>query len=79
VVWVKLGQFRNGDFFRHMRFYRRHNDQWVWVLPELEFWAGPQAEVAIGDASPIGPVSILHPIVDAPVIGAVFDRLRAPI
>jgi hypothetical protein len=30
--------------------------------------------VSTGDASPIGPVTILHPIEDAPVIGAVFDR-----
>jgi hypothetical protein len=74
VAWVKLGQFRNGDFFRHMRFYRWHDDRWVWTLPELEFWTGSLAEVATGDASPIGPVSILHTIEDAPVVGAVLDR-----
>jgi hypothetical protein len=74
VAWVKLGQFRNGDFFRHMRFYQWRDDRWVWTLPELGFWTGSQAEVATGDASPIGPVSVLHPIVDAPVVGAVFDR-----
>jgi hypothetical protein len=74
VTWVKLGQFRNGDFFRHMRFYRRHDDHWVWDLPALEFWDGAQAEISTSDASPIGPVSILHPIVDAPVVGSVFDR-----
>ncbi|NTU65665.1 MAG: hypothetical protein HGB05_20260, partial [Chloroflexi bacterium] len=74
VTWVKLGQFRHGDFYRHTRFYRLENDRWVWTLPDRSFWSGATAEVSTGDAGAIGPVTILHPIEDAPVVGAVFDR-----
>lgn len=74
VTWVKLGQFRHGDFYRHTRFYRLENDRWVWTLPDRSFWGGATAAVMTGDASAIGPLTIDHPIEDAPVIGAVFDR-----
>ena len=74
IAWAKLGQFRSGDFFRHTRFYRLTADRWEWVLPERSFWSGATAEVSTGAAGAIGPVTILHPIEDAPVIGAVFDR-----
>ncbi len=74
VAWADVGQVRNGDFFRNTRFYRWQNDQWQWVLPDWSFWKGPTATVTTGRADPIGPVTIEHPIEDAPVIGAVFDR-----
>ena len=74
VAWVKLGQFRNGDFFRHMRFYRWHDNQWVWTLPDPAFWQGSTASVVTGDAGTIGPIVVGHPIEDAPVIDAVFGR-----
>ena len=74
VAWVKLGQFRNGDFFRHMRFYRWHDNQWVWTLPDPAFWQGSTASVVTGDAGIIGPIVVGHPIEDAPVIDAVFGR-----
>ena len=74
VVWVKLGQFRHGDFYRHTRFYRLENDRWIWTLPDASFWSGATATLTTGDAGTIGPITINHPIEDAPVIGAVFDR-----
>ncbi len=74
VAWVNLGQFRDGDFFRQTRFYRLENDHWIWTLPDLAFWSGKSAEVSTGDAAAIGPVTIVHPLEDAPVIGAVFER-----
>lgn len=74
ITWVKLGQFRHGDFYRHTRFYRLENDRWIWTLPDLAFWSGETAVVMTGDAGVIGPITIVHPIEDAPVIGAVFDR-----
>jgi len=74
IAWAKLGQFRHGDFYRHTRFYRLQDNQWIWTLPDRSFWSGEIAEVSTGDAGPIGPVTISHPIEDAPVIGAVFDR-----
>jgi hypothetical protein len=74
VVWAKLGQFRHGDFYRHTRFYRLENDRWVWTLPDRSFWSGAIAEVATGTAGTIGPITIQHPIEDAPAIGAVFER-----
>jgi hypothetical protein len=74
IRWVKLGQFRHGDFYRQTRFYHLENDRWIWTLPDLAFWSGTTAEVASGEADPIGPITIQHPIEEAPVIGAVFDR-----
>ena len=74
IAWAKLGQFRNFDFFRHIRFYRLAADRWKWALPQRSFWSGAAAEVSTGEAGTIGPVTILHPIEDAPVIGAVFER-----
>lgn len=74
VVWAKVGQFRNNDFFRHTRFYRRQGDRWVWTLPDHSFWKGATAAVMSGDAGEIGPITIGHPIEDAPMIGAVFGR-----
>ena len=74
VMWVKLGQFRHGDFYRHTRFYRLENDRWIWTLPDVSFWSGATATLTTGDAGLIGPITINHPIEDAPVIGAVFDR-----
>ena len=74
VTWVKLGQFRHGDFYRHTRFYRLENDRWVWTLPDRSFWGGATAAVMTGDASAIGPITIGHPIEDEPVISPVFDR-----
>jgi hypothetical protein len=38
------------------------------------FWGGAPAAVMTGDAGTIGPITIGHPIEDAPVIGPVFDR-----
>jgi hypothetical protein len=74
VVWAKLGQFRQGDFYRHTRFYRQQDDDWIWTLPDWSFWQGATAAVMTGDAGTIGPITIGHPIEEAPVIGAVFDR-----
>jgi hypothetical protein len=74
VVWAALGQFRNEDFFRHTRFYRRQDGRWVWTLPDWSFWKGATAAVMSGDASPIGPITMGHPMEDATVIGGVFDR-----
>jgi len=74
IMWVKLGQFRHGDFYRQTRFYRLEDARWIWTLPDASFWSGATAEVSTGGADPIGPVSILHPIEDAPVVGAVLDR-----
>ncbi len=74
VVWAEVGQFRNNDFFRHTRFYRWQNGHWIWTLPDPSFWSGATAKVSTSDASTIGPVTIVHPIEDAPMIGAVFDR-----
>ena len=74
VMWVKLGQFRHGDFYRHTRFYRLVNDRWIWTLPDASFWSGATAAAMAGDAGTIGPITIDHPIEDAPAIGAVFDR-----
>jgi hypothetical protein len=76
VAWVKLGQFRHGDFYRQTRFYRLQNDRWNWTLPDASFWSGAMATVTTGDAGTIGPITIYHPIEDAPVIGAVFDRFE---
>ncbi len=50
------------------------NDRWIWTLPDPSFWSGATATVTTGDAGTIGPITIDHPIEDAPVIGAVFDR-----
>ena len=74
IAWAKLGQFRRGDFYRQTRFYRLEDDRWIWTLPDASFWSGATAEVSTGVTDPIGPVSILHPIEDAPVVGAVLDR-----
>jgi hypothetical protein len=74
IIWAQLGQSRHGDFYRHTRFYRLENDRWIWTLPDSAFWSGKTAVVMTGDAGPIGPITIGHPIEDAPVIGAVFDR-----
>ncbi len=74
VAWADLGQIRNGDFFRYTRFYRWQNDHWQWRLPDWSFWKGATAAVVTGEAGPIGPVTIGHPIEEAPVIGTVFDR-----
>ncbi|CAG0928889.1 hypothetical protein TFLX_01129 [Thermoflexales bacterium] len=74
VVWADLGQIRNGDFFRHTRFYRWQNDRWIWTLPDWSLWQGATATVLTGEASAIGPLTIGHPIEEAPVIGAVFNR-----
>lgn len=74
VTWVKLGQFRHNDFYRQTRFYRLEDGRWVWTLPDRLFWVGATAAVKTGDAGTIGPITIGHPIEDAPVIGVVFDR-----
>jgi hypothetical protein len=74
IVWVKLGQFRHGDFYRHTRFYRLKADRWVWTLPDPLFWVGVTAAVRTGEAGTIGPITIGYPIEDAPVISPVFDR-----
>jgi hypothetical protein len=74
VAWVKLGQFRHGDFYRHTRFYRLEGDRWVWTLPDQTFWSGQRATVMTGDAGAIGPITIDHPIEEAPVISPVLDR-----
>ena len=57
-----------------MRFYRWHDNQWVWTLPDPAFWEGSTASVVTGDAGTIGPIVVGHPIEDAPVIDAVFGR-----
>jgi hypothetical protein len=74
VMWVNLGQFRRGIFYRHTRFYRLESDRWIWTLPDASFWSGATATLTAGDAGTIGPITINHPIEDAPAIGAVFDR-----
>jgi hypothetical protein len=74
MVWAKVGQFRRNDFFRHTRFYLLQSNRWEWTLPDFSFWSGAVAEVSTGDAGTIGPATIVHPIEDAPVVGAVFDR-----
>ena len=43
-------------------------------MPDASFWSGTTAEVSTGDAGSIGPVTIAHPIEEAPVVGAVLDR-----
>ena len=40
TAWVKMGQFRNDDFFRQIRFYRLQDNRWVWTLPDWSFWSG---------------------------------------
>ncbi|HTP08529.1 MAG TPA: hypothetical protein VMP08_09780 [Anaerolineae bacterium] len=74
VRWVTLGQLRHGNLYRQTRFYRLENDHWIWTLPDLSFWSGKTAVVTTGDAGTVGPITIGHPIEDAPVVGAVFDR-----
>jgi hypothetical protein len=74
VKWVTLGQFRHGDVYRQTRFYRLENDHWIWTLPDPAFWSGKTAVVPTGETGTIRPITIGHPIEDAPAIGAVFDR-----
>ncbi len=74
IAWVKLGQFRHGDFYRQTRFYRPVNDRWSWTLPEASFWSGATATSMAGDGGMIGPITITYPIEDVAVASAVLDR-----
>lgn len=74
TAWVTVRQFRHGGSYWQTRFYRLDHGGWVWTLPDRSFWSGKRAVVSAGDAGTIGPIAIGHPIEDAPIIGAVFDR-----
>ena len=74
AVWVKLGQFRNGDFYRQTRFYRQENDRWIWTLPDLSFWSGITNEVTSNNVGAFGPISIQYPIEDEPHIAPIVER-----
>jgi len=47
-AWVDVSQYRNGDRFREMRFYRWRDGQWRRSATDPQFWSG--AEVAVETA-----------------------------
>jgi hypothetical protein len=68
-----MGQFRNGDFFRQIRFYRLQDNRWVWTLPDRSFWSGT-VETRTFSFPGSYPLAMIYPVEDRPFASTAAER-----
>lgn len=73
TAWAKMGQFRNGDFFRQIRFYRLQDNRWTWTLPDRSFWSGT-VETHTFSFPGSYPFTMIYPVEDQPLVSTAAER-----
>jgi hypothetical protein len=70
LTWVDIAQYRDGEYFRETRFYRRVNGQWLHTVPDSSFWSGQYESTSTAH------INVNYPIEDSDLISTVANRFE---